>query len=79
MRGEVTKQLCQFNDHRAVFNDQRVLIVKQLCQFAKQLCQFNDQRAVFNDHRALIALQRCANVKQLCQFAFRERLKRDLL
>ncbi|OKH47092.1 hypothetical protein NIES30_13960 [Phormidium tenue NIES-30] len=59
--------MCQFNEHRAVFNDQRVMIAKQLCQFAKQLCQFNDHRAVFNDHRALI-------VKQLCQFAFSDRV-----
>ncbi|PZV21286.1 MAG: hypothetical protein DCF21_02780 [Leptolyngbya sp.] len=52
LRGEIAKQLCQFNDQRTAISDQRAQQAKQLCQFAIQLCQFNDQRAAINDQRA---------------------------
>jgi hypothetical protein len=65
LRGEIAKQLCQFNDQMAAINvraalqsNQRVQQAKQLCQFAKQLCQFNDHRAAINVRAALQSNQR---------------------
>ena len=55
---DFAKQLCQFNEHRGVFNDHRAMHVKQLCQFS--VC-----KVVFNHHRAMIALYPTVNHKSL--------------